>query len=100
MSVTKTSRHRSSHREDDGAMDWNTLLPRLCRDFEYENAWRWTNQEWLEFLQKGSDRKRFQYCLNSDGLILHAIQGHSGGTKVDRSLLDKVPILYNWSEYL
>ena len=56
-----------------------------------ENAWKWTNPEWLDLLQEGSDKKRFQYCLNSDGLVLcmHAIQGHSGGTKVDPALLDE-----------
>ena len=80
-----------SHLEKDGAIDWNTLSPVFCRDYEYENAWRWTSQEWLDLLHTGSDKKRFQYCLNSDSLILHmfAIQGHSGEAKVDRSLLDK-----------
>ena len=78
---------------------WNTLLPLSCRD--YENAPRWTNLERLDLLQQGSDKKRFQYCLNSHSLILYmrAIQVHSGWTKVDPTLLDNVQILYKWSEY-
>ena len=41
--LTRILRHQDSHREDDGAMDWNSLLPMPCRD--YENAPKWTNQE-------------------------------------------------------
>ena len=100
--MTQMLRHHGSHREDDGAIKWNTLLTRLCRDFEKENAGRWSNKEWLHLLQRGSDKKRFQQCLKSDCLIIYmrAIQRHSGGTKVDPTLLDNVLIPYNWSEYL
>ena len=100
--MTKRLRHHGSHREDDGAIDWNTLLLVLCLDYENENAWDWTIPEWLDLLESGSDRNRFQYCLNLDGIILYvrAVQGHSGGTKVDPTLLDNVLIPYKWSEYL
>ena len=72
------------------------------RDYENENAWKWTNPEWLDLLHKGSDKNSVQYCLNSDGLIprTRAIQGHSGATKVDLSLPDDVLIPYKWSEYV
>ena len=82
-------------------MDWNTLFPRFCRDFEHENAGRWSNKERLHLLQQGSDNIISQHCLNSDGLIIYmrAIQGHSGGTTVDPALLDNVEIPYIWSEY-
>ena len=74
----------------------------VMRDYENENAWKWTNPEWLDLLHKGSDKNRVQYCLNSVGLIprTRAIQGHSGATKVDLSLLDDVLIPYTLSEYL
>ena len=70
------------------------------RDYEYENAWKWMNPEWLDLHHNGCDKNKFQYCLHSDGLILYmrAIQGHSGATKVDPSLLDDVLIPYKWSE--
>ena len=44
----------------------------------------------------------FQYCLNSHGFIhyMRAIQGHSGGNKVDPSLLNNVKIPFNWREYI
>ena len=79
---------------------WDTLLQMLCRDCE--NAPRWTNNEWLDLLHEGSDKKRFQCCLNSDSFIHHlrAIRGHSGGNRVDPVLLDSVKIPHLRSEYL
>ena len=54
---------------------------------------------WIDYLHKGSDKKRFQYCLNSDGFIhyVRAIQGHSGGNKDGPSLLDngEIPYIYH-----
>ena len=67
--MTRILRHQGFDREDDGAMDWNTLLPLLCRDSE--NASEWTKLEWLDLLRTGSDKERFQYCVNSDGFIHH-----------------------------
>ena len=32
--MTQTLRHQGSHREDDCAMNWNTLLHMQCRDRE------------------------------------------------------------------
>ena len=67
-----------------------------------KNAGRWSNKEWLDVFQRESDQKSFQYCLNSDGLMIDlcAIQGHSWGTKIDLAILDKREIPYRWSEYL
>ena len=44
--------------------------------------------------QRGSDKKRFQYCIGSEGLVvyLRAIRGHSGGTMVDLAVVDNVDI--------
>ena len=49
-----------------------------------------------------NDKKRFQYCSHSDGLIMYlrVIQSHSGGTKVDSALLDNVDISNRWTEFL
>ena len=64
-------------------MDWDTLLHMLCRD--YENVPRWTNPEWLDLLQSGSDKKRFLYCLKADDFIppMRAIHDYFGGNKID-----------------
>ena len=45
----------------------------------------------LDLLRTGSDKKRFQFCLNFDGLIndMRATQGQ----------LDNLQIPYKWSKY-
>ena len=79
--MTRILRHQGHNRESDGAIEWRRLLFMLCRD--HLNAPKWTNQMWRDYLQRGSDKKKIQYCLDSNGFILYmrAIQGHSGGNK-------------------
>ena len=40
--------------------------------------------EWINFIWKGSNNRRFQYCQNSCNkrLYIRAIQGHTGGEKI------------------
>ena len=56
----------------------------------------------LNHLQRGSNKKRFQCCLDSDGhiLLLRAIQRHSGRDGVDLPLQDNVEIPYAWMEHI
>ena len=56
---------------------------------------------WIDHLRDGSNKKRFQHCLDSDGFIhyMRAIQGHFGGNKFDPSLLENVEVPYMWSEF-
>ena len=51
---------------------------------------------------RGCNKRMFQYCLDSDGIILYLwpIQGHSGGNRVDLSLQGHVQILHDWVEYI
>ena len=37
--MARILRHQGFDREDDGAMDWNTLLPLFCRDSENASEW-------------------------------------------------------------
>ena len=48
---------------------------------EHLEVAKWTKQARLDCLEKGSNKKRFQNCLDSCGYLLHmrAMQGHSGG---------------------
>ena len=66
------------------------LLPMFHR--EHLEVKKWTKQMWTDHLERGSDRKRLQYCLDSHGYLLHvrAIQSHVGGNKVDPSMQDNV----------
>ena len=76
------------------------ILHLVSRDCE--GAPKWTNLEWVDLLHRGNVKKRFQYCLNSDGFIhyMRVSRDHSGGNKVDPLLPDKVQMPYMWSEYL
>ena len=71
-----------------------------CRD--HPDAPKWTKQLWIDYLQRGSDKNRFQYCFDSNGYLLYmrAIQGHSGGHKVDPSLQDNIEIPHNWVDHI
>ena len=65
---------------------------------DYPEVKKWTKQTWLE---KGSNEKLLQHCLDSYGDIhMRATHGHSGGNTVDLSLHDNVEIPYNWSDYI
>ena len=52
--------------------------------------------------EKGSKKSIFQYCSDSNGYLLYlrAIQGHSGGNKVDPSEQDNVKIPHNWIHHI
>ena len=59
---------------------------------------------WIDHLQTGGgQKKRFQFCTNSNGtriLYLRAIQGHSGENPVDPSLQDNVLVPDNFFEFI
>ena len=63
---------------------------------------KWTTQVWLNQSERGSNKKIFQFCLDSDEniLFLRAIQDHSGGTRVDLSLQDNVQIPHERIDYI
>ena len=85
-------RYQDCPREDDGAIEWRQLLLMFYPD--YLEAKKLTKQTCLNHQEKGSNKKILQYCFDSYGYILYvrAIQGHSGGNKVDPSLQDHVEI--------
>ena len=77
--MTRILRHRGlieKQREQ-----WNGTNCYTCFIYVIQTPPRWTNQMWIDHLHKGSNKKRFQYCPNSDGL-------------------DDIEIPYNWSEYI
>ena len=98
--MTGLLRHQGYLREDGGAIEWRNLLPLFYSD--YPEVQKWTKQTCLNHPEKGSNKKRLQYCVDSYGYILHmrAIQGHSGGNKVDLSAQDTVEIPYNWIDHI
>ena len=62
----------------------------------------WRTQEWIDHLPRGSNKQKFQYCLDSLGkcLYMRDLQGHSGRNKVEPTLQDTVGIPYRWVEHI
>ena len=50
----------------------------------------------------GGNKKRYQYCTDSSGIILYlrALQGHSGRSLIDPTLQDNVVIPSNFFQYI
>ena len=95
-------RHRERHRDIDGAVYWSSLLLVPWRDFEREGARTFSDSQWLCDTQRGSNKPRFPFCVDSNNSLLYvrAIQGHSGGDLIDHDLLNHVATPPRWKEYL
>ena len=80
-------RHGSLPREDDGAIEFWRVKDDLRNDLVQSQ--HWSDEKWKSTMAKGGgNKKRFQYCTDSSGEILHlrALQGHSGRNLTDPSL--------------
>ena len=100
--MTLFVRHREFHREVDGAIHWISLFPMLRRDFEREGARTFSDSLLLGYIHRGSNKPRFQYCVdsNNDILRVRAIHGDPGGELMDLDLMNHVPIPLRWKEYV
>ena len=89
-------------REEDGAVEFFRLKAEFKSKFP--NSVRWSDRLCVDhFTRGGGTNKRFQFCTNRTGTVIlyfRAIQGHSGETFVDPSLLDKVLIPNNFFEFI
>ena len=95
-------RHKDQVREADGAVAWEKLCLEYSRAESTVDISDWTRDEWIEHLARGSNKQRFQHCLDSTGnlLYLRAIQSHSGRQKVDPTLQDNVMLPNNFVKYI
>ena len=61
----------------------------------------WNTQQWIDCLRKGTNKIRYEYCVNALGRIryLRAFRGHAGGVKVKPTLQSNVKILYGWTDF-
>ena len=62
----------------------------------------WSDDRWKKSMAGGGNKKRYQYCTDSSGIILYlrALQGHSGRNLIDPSLQDNVLIPNDFLEYI
>ena len=89
------------HREDDGAIEFWRIKDNLQKHFPC--CLHWSDDRWKKSMAGGGgNKKRFQYCTDSPGIILYlqALQGHSGRSFVDPTLQDNVVIPSNFFQYI
>ena len=84
--VVNILRHCPNLWEDDGATSWNVLVG-FCSE-AFPETKTWTSKDWLSSPEQGATKVRFEYCLdnNDDVQYMRAIQGHSGGERIDPKL--------------
>ena len=66
------SPHRGLHPEYDGAIDWSSLFPLPRRDIENEGARAFSDSQWLGLIHRGSDKTRFQQCLDASENLIYS----------------------------
>ena len=95
--VMRLVRHYDQdERETDGAVHWNSMGPKLRKAFEKAGGHKFSDNDWLQKIYKGSNKTRFRYCKNSRDVLLYirAIQGHTGGNVIAPELMGHVAIPY------
>ena len=72
-------RHQDE-RETDGAVHRNSMGPKLRNAFQKSGGRKFSDTDWLQHIYQGSNKMRFQYCMNSPNSLLYirTIQGHTG----------------------
>ena len=94
-------RGKQVHRESDGAFEFWRIKDTLQKHFPY--CLHWSDDRWKNSMARGGgNKKRYQYCTDSSGIILHlrALQGQSGRSLIDPSLQDNVVIPSNFYQYI
>ena len=94
-------RHGRLPREDDGAIEFWRIKDDLQKYFLH--CHHWSGNKWKKNMAGGGEnKKRYQYCTDSSGVILYlrALQGHSGRSLIDPTLQDNVLIPSDFFEYI
>ena len=72
------------------------------KQFRSPEGENFSDTDWLQHIYEGSNKMRFQYCMNSKNSLLYirAIQRHAGGNLIAPELMRHVAIPYQWKEFL
>ena len=96
-------RHRDlADRETVGAVQWVSLCSKLRHAFQSEGAQTCSDSHGQDYIQKGTNKTRFQHCTNSNNspLYVRAIQVHSGGELIAPDLMNHVAMPLRCEEFL
>ena len=91
--VTNLVRHLDlTDRESDGAVHWKSMCPKRRRAFPNDGAQSFSDSDWLDDIYTGSNRTRFQYCKNSNDVLLYLraqSRAHTGGELIAPELKER-----------
>ena len=75
---------------------------KLRKAFQKSGGRQYSDTDWLQHIYGGSDKMRFQYCMNSNNysLFFRAIQGHTDGNLMAPELMGHVAVPHKWKEFL
>ena len=58
-------------RETDGAVHWNSMVPKLQKAFQKSRGTKFSDTDWPQHIYQGSNKMRFQYCMNCKNSLLY-----------------------------
>ena len=76
--------------------------PKLRHAFQKEGGYTFSDSQWHDYIWKGSIKTRFQYCKNSNKVLLsfRSTQGHPGGDTIAPELMGHVATPLRRKEFL
>ena len=94
--------YSQNERETDGAVHWKSMGPKLRQAFHKVGGHKFSDSDGFQHIYKGSNTTRFQYCKNSQYVLLYIrpIQGNTGGNVIAPELMGHVAIPTRWKEFL
>ena len=96
-------RHRDQdERENDGAVLWDTMIPKLLKTFGDRGAREFSHQEWLHYVYEGSNKTRFEYSESSEKnpwRIFMQFILHPGRIMIAPELMGHIAIPHGWKEF-
>ena len=64
-------RYDQDERQTNGAVHWNSLVTKLRKAFQKSEGRKFSDTHWLQHIYEGSNKMRFQYCMNSKKSLFH-----------------------------
>ena len=98
--VVNILRHCPNLWEDDGAISWKVVIGFWSEAFPETKTW--TSNDFLSSLEQGTNKIRFEYCLDNNGDIqyMRALQGHSWLRANWPKTAKRCFFLCGWTDYM
>ena len=70
--------------------------------FQRDGSHEFTDRDGINYIWKGSNKTRFQFCQNSRNTLLctRAMQGYTGGEMIEPETMGHVLILFKWKQFV